>query len=273
MDDPRSAPGPVAVRSEAELAGWLAGGPVTVVALSGGVDSAVVAALAHRAAPDRLWAVTLTGPAVGAAELERAQAVARAVGLRHVLLPVDPLAVEGYRTNPSNRCYFCRSTEATALRAFGARVGAGRFVDGVHRDDLADDRPGLRALAEAGFEHPLLWAGWGKAEVRATARRIGLPNWDAPSESCLASRVPHGTPIAEELLARIAAAEAALHQRGYGRVRVRVEGPGARVEVDAEQLPRLLAPAETAAVVRELQQRGFAPVRIDPKGYLRRANA
>jgi uncharacterized protein len=260
-------------RSARELGAWLSEGPVSVVALSGGVDSAVVAALAFRAAPDRVWAVTLTGPAMGDAELARARSVVRSIGIRHALIPVDPLAVEGYRTNPSNRCYFCRTTEARALQEFGASVGAGRYLDGVHLDDLTDDRPGLRALAEAGFEHPLVWARWGKAAVRRAARDLGLPNWDAPSDSCLASRVPHGTPIDAGLLRRIAAAEEELRQRGYRRVRVRVEGPGARVEVDTEELPRLLEAGESRAVTAQLNQHGFATVTMDPKGYKRRANA
>ncbi|HTT25463.1 MAG TPA: ATP-dependent sacrificial sulfur transferase LarE, partial [Thermoplasmata archaeon] len=235
-----SAEPPPPRRTAEELEEWFAMGGPTLVALSGGVDSGTVARLAQTAAAGRVRAATLVGPAVASAEVERARAVARAIGIPHDLVPVDPLALEGYRSNPSNRCYFCRSAETAALRRFGEPLGFVRFVDGVHRDDLGDARPGIRALDEAGFEHPLLWAGWGKAEVRAYARTAGLPNWDLPADACLASRVPHGTPIDAALLRRVEAAESDLRARGYTRVRVRVGPDGARVEVDPDELPRLV---------------------------------
>ncbi len=256
----------------APLEAWFRGGGRTLVALSGGVDSAVVAAAAHAALPGEARAATLVGPSVSANEVDRARAVAEQIGIRHELVAVDPLASEAYRANPSNRCYFCRSVESRALLEHGRGWGAIRFVDGVHRDDLGDDRPGLRAMAEAGFRHPLLEAGWGKDRVRATARALGLPNWDEPSDSCLASRVPHGTPIDAELLGRIADAESVVRLRGYRRVRVRVEGAGARVELDPSELPRALAASEASAIGAEIQRLGFSPVRIDPRGYANRAN-
>ena len=254
------------------LEGLASGGP-TLVALSGGVDSAVTALLAHRADPGRTYAATLVGPAVSAFEADRAVRVARWIGIPHTLLPVDPLAVEGYRSNPPNRCYFCRTTETAALRRYGASLGIARYLDGVQRDDLGDVRPGIRALDEAGFEHPLLAAGWGKSEVRTWAHREGLPNWDAPSDACLASRIPHGIPVAAELLERIADSEADLRARGYGRIRVRIDGTGARIEVDPQEVARLLEPFERAEVTRRLKARGFTAVEIDPRGYGHRAHA
>ena len=267
------APSPSPVRTAAELREWFRPGGRTLVALSGGVDSAVVAAIARAALGDDAVAVTLTGPAVGAEEIAQARAAARESGIRHALVAVDPLAVEGYRTNPSNRCYFCRSTEADALRRFGLAEGIARYVDGVHRDDLGEDRPGLRALDEQGFEHPLLWAGWGKARVRAEARALGLSAWDRPSNACLASRVPTGMPISAALLARVDAAETLLRARGYRRIRVRVDGDGARVEVGADEVPRLTATDEWAEVAAALRAEGFATVRADARGYPLRANA
>lgn len=260
-------------RPLAELLAWFRAGPSTLVALSGGVDSAVVAALAQAAIPGRVRAATLTGPAVAGAEVARARALAERIGLPHELVPVDPLAVAAYRTNPPNRCFFCRSTEAAALRAVGEAAGIGRYVDGVHADDLGDDRPGIRALDAAGFEHPLLRAAWTKRRVREYAREIGLPVWDQPSDACLASRVAHGTPIDAGLLGRVEAAEAELLGRGYRRVRVRVAGGDARVEVGPDEVGRLLAPSERTEVVERLRRFGFASVTIDPRGYALRANA
>jgi uncharacterized protein len=264
---------PNSVRSEADLVSSLQAGGPTVVALSGGVDSGVVAHLAYAALRDRVHAVTFTGPSTAEAEVERAQGVARAIGISHTLLPVDPLSVLSYRSNPSNRCYFCRTTEFGALRGWGEPRGFQQYVDGVHADDLGEDRPGLRALEEAQVRHPLAWAGWRKVEVRAYARRVGLPNWDEPSEACLASRVTHGQPISEPLLRRIERAESELHRRGFRRARVRTDGTIARVEVDPIEVPRLLAEPTAGEVQTALAALGFSPVTLDPAGYRPRPGA
>jgi pyridinium-3,5-biscarboxylic acid mononucleotide sulfurtransferase len=255
------------VLSEAELVRRIRTGGPALVALSGGVDSSLVAALAKDALGDAAVAVTLSGPAVSRSELDRARRVAATVGISHRVVPADPLAREEYRQNPSNRCYFCRAVETEALRRVGAESGIAQYLDGVHRDDLADDRPGLRAMDEAGFLHPLVWAGWGKSEVRDAARRRGLPNWDQPSDACLASRVAHGEPITEALLGRIEAAEAVLLGLGFRRVRVRVRAGGARVEVGPEEVHRLTTEPLRSTVLEQLRGFGFDPVTIDPRGY------
>ena len=254
-------------RSEAELLGALRSDGPALVALSGGVDSSLVAALAREALGPESMAVTLRGPAVASAEVERARRVARFLGIRHEVLTIDPLARDEYRANPTNRCYFCRSVESSALREFGIPRGVRQFLDGIHLDDLADDRPGIRAMDEAGFRHPLLWAGWRKARVRDAARTRGLPNWDAPSDACLASRVAHGEPISRELLGRIEAAESVLLEHGFRRVRVRIRGGGARIEVGPEEVARLSADPMAGEVMAAVRRLGFASVTIDPRGY------
>lgn len=238
-----------------------------VIALSGGVDSSTVAALAFSTLGSEAIAATLTGPAVSSGEVARAQRVAAAIGIEHVLLAVDPLSRAEYRANGADRCYHCRTVETGVLRAYGAGRSAAQYLDGVQRDDLGDARPGLRAMDEAGFQHPLLWAGWGKAEVRAEARRRGLPNWDQPSDACLASRVAHGEPVSVDLLARIESAERILLGLGFHRVRVRVERGAARVEVESEEVPRLLAEPLASEVQRAVARFGFASVSLDPRGY------
>ncbi|MCI4322754.1 MAG: ATP-dependent sacrificial sulfur transferase LarE [Thermoplasmata archaeon] len=245
----------------------LAGRGAAAVALSGGVDSAVVAWLAHAALGERAVAITLTGPAVSLSEEEAATGAARTIGIRHLTVPVDPLTSRSYRANASDRCYFCRQMESGTILEWGTSHGIEQYLDGIHHDDLGEERPGLQAMNEAGFQHPLAEAGWGKAEVRRWAAQVGLPNWDRPSNACLASRIQHGTPIAPESLLQVSRAEALLEARGFRRVRVRIDPEGARVEVDPGEVARLLAEPTASAVRHELLDLGFARVRLDPRGY------
>jgi pyridinium-3,5-biscarboxylic acid mononucleotide sulfurtransferase len=254
-------------RSEDEIVRRIAAGGRALVAMSGGVDSALVASLAFRALGTEALAVTLSGPATAREEVVQATSVARAVGIEHRVVEVDPLSLPEYRANTPNRCYFCRVVETEALGREGVRAGARQLLDGVHLDDLTDDRPGLRAMDEAGFDHPLLWARWRKADVRGAARALGLPNWDRPSDACLASRVAHGDSISSALLARIESGEAWLHDRGFRRVRVRTRGGGARIVVDPGEVARLTEEPLASEARRALEALGFHPVEIDPRGY------
>jgi len=250
-----------------EVVGRLRQGGPALVALSGGVDSSLVAALAVDALGASARAATLAGPAVARTEVERARRVADYLGIAHDVLRVDPVEDPEYRANPNDRCYYCRRLETGVLRTFGAPRGMRQFLDGVHLDDLSDVRPGLRAMDEAGFVHPLVWARWTKADVRDAAHRRGLPNWDEPSDACLASRVAHGEPISHELLERIDAAETLVRARGFRRVRVRVRGGAARIEVDPDEVARLSAGPLAEEITEEVRRVGFERVTIDPLGY------
>lgn len=258
---------------EAEIVRKIGAGGPGLVALSGGVDSSVVAALAREALGRHSLAVTLAGPAVARSEVARAERVARAIGIEHLVVDVDPIARAEYRANPTNRCYFCRSIETEALRRVGEPRSVAQYLDGVQLDDLHDDRPGIRAMDEAGFVHPLVGAGWTKTDVRAAARARGLPNWDEPSDACLASRVAHGEPISADLLHRIEVGEAAVRARGFRRVRVRAQGGAARVEVGPDEVARLLGEPLASEVRATLESLGFSPVRLDPDGYRAHSNA
>lgn len=245
----------------------IARGGRAVVALSGGVDSALVASFAHQALGSDAFAVTVVGSSVAPEELARAGRAARAIGIEHVTVGAEPLERPEYRANGSDRCYHCRIVETSALRAFGQGRGVAQYLDGIQLDDLADDRPGLRAMDEAGFLHPLLRARWRKSEVRSSARARHLPGWDEPSNACLASRVARGEPISSELLSRIATAETMVLERGFRRVRVRVRSGAARIEVDPGELPRLLGTPLAAELQGRIRSLGFDAVSVDPRGY------
>jgi pyridinium-3,5-biscarboxylic acid mononucleotide sulfurtransferase len=250
---------------EAIVAALRQAGPA-LVALSGGTDSAVVAYLAFRALGAKAHAVTLTGAAVSAEERESAARSAGAIGISHTFLVAEPLQDGNYGANPVDRCYYCRRVESHALREFGEARGVTVLMDGVHLDDLQEYRPGLRAMAEAGVQHPLVQAGWRKADVRAFAQQIGLPNWDRPSNACLASRVQHHEPVTAALLGRVEAAERWLLQRGFRRVRVKVSAGNARVVVGVDEAARLLEEPMAAEARTALVALGFSAVTLDSLG-------
>lgn len=254
--------------SETILGRLRARGPA-LVALSGGVDSAVVAALAFDALGDRARAATLVGPAISEEETGWARRVAKEIGIDHLLLEADPLTEPAYRANGPDRCYHCRRVEGGVLARWAGAHGAPQLLDGAHLDDLGEDRPGLRAMEEAGFSHPLIDAGWRKPDVRQFAEARGLSNSDRPSNACLASRITTGEPVSAELLDRIERAEALLTTIGFRQVRVRASGGAARVEVDPADLPRLFAPATAASLRTQLVDLGFRSVELDPRGYRR----
>jgi uncharacterized protein len=217
-----------------------------IVAFSGGVDSSLVAALAYRALGDHALAVTAVSPALATGELDGARDVARSIGIPHRVITTDELAREGYRRNAEDRCYHCKTELYDRLLALGDVV-----LSGANADDVGDWRPGLRAAAEHGVRHPLLEAGVGKDEVRALARTLNVPSAEKPASPCLASRLPYGTEVTPQTLARVDAAERGLKTLGYRVVRVRHHGDLGRIELAGEELARALAdPEPLLAAVR-----------------------
>lgn len=238
-----------------------------VVAFSGGVDSSLVAALAARALGDRSLAVTAVSPALATGELAGARRVAEAIGIVHETITTDELAREGYRLNDRDRCYHCKTELYDNLASLAARRGYAAVLSGANADDTGDWRPGLRAAAEHDVRHPLLEAGLGKEAVRALARELRVPSADKPASPCLASRLPYGTPVEPEALARVDRAELALKALGYRVLRVRHLGETGRVELGADELPRGLTAEGRAAVAAAVRSAGYAHVEIAAKPF------
>ncbi|MPZ88759.1 MAG: ATP-dependent sacrificial sulfur transferase LarE [Nitriliruptorales bacterium] len=245
----------------------LAGMGGLVVGLSGGVDSVVLAKVAHDVLGDRALAVTADSPSLPRRELREAVEVAEQIGVAHLVAPTAELDNPEYAANPGNRCYFCRSELFEVLDRIAAERGLGWIAYGENVSDAGDHRPGAIAAAERSVRAPLKEAGLGKDDIRALAAHLGLPTWDKPAFACLASRLPQGTPVTPERLAQVEAAEDLLRPLGLRQYRVRHHGDIARIEVPPEDMATVLEHApRLVAAIRDL---GFPHVTLDLAGYRR----
>lgn len=236
-----------------------------IVALSGGVDSSLVAALAVRALGVRAVAVTAVSPALADGELTGARQVAAGVGIAHETITTAELLREGYRRNGPDRCYYCKTELYEVLGALAQRRRRAAVLSGANADDLADWRPGLRAAAEHGVVHPLLEAGVGKAAVRVLAARLGVPSAAKPASPCLASRLPYGTEVTPAALAQVDRAEAGVRALGFTELRVRHLGKLGRVELPAAALERLATLRLREAAEAAVLAAGYERAVISPK--------
>ncbi len=236
-----------------------------LVAYSGGVDSALVMAVAHAELGDRMLACIGMSPSYPQRELRDAVALAEAIGAPYRVVGTEEYLDPNYAANPTDRCYFCKSELHDQLRALAAEEGWNAIADGANASDLGDFRPGMQAARERNVHSPLLEAGITKSEVRAIARHLGLPVWDKPAMACLSSRVPHGTAITPELLRQIEAAEDTLVALGFRQFRVRHHGEIARIELPVEEFGR--AVAAHAALVEGITGAGYRFVTLDLAGF------
>lgn len=242
-----------------------------LVAFSGGVDSALVLAVAHEQLGGRAVALTAESPTFPPEEAAVAREVVARLGVAHRIVGSRELDREGYARNAGDRCYFCKGELFGLAEAARVELGLAWVADGTLLDDLGDHRPGLRAAAEHRVAHPLVEAGLGKREVRALARELGLPVWDKPSFACLGSRFPVGTRVTEPKVRQVQAAETALRRLGLAQLRVRWHELGAdvlaRIEVAPADIATIAAPATREAVVAACRGAGFRHVTLDLAGY------
>lgn len=239
-----------------------------VVAYSGGVDSTYLAWAAHVTLGPRALAVTADSPSLPRDELRDAIALAREAGFAHEVVRTAEMTNADYVRNAPDRCYHCKEALFDEVLPLATRRGFAYVAIGTVTDDLGDTRPGLESARRRGARQPLLEAGLSKQDVRRLARAAGLRAWDKPAAACLASRIPHGTPVGVEALERVERAEAALHRLGYRVVRVRHLGDRARVELDPDQMGSL-DDARRAKLVAAVARAGYREIEIDPRGYRR----
>jgi uncharacterized protein len=236
-----------------------------LVAYSGGVDSTLLLKLAMDELGDRAVAVLASSPAYPESEQREARRLAHSLGARLVEVMTSEVELEAYARNNPDRCFHCKEELFDTLAPVQREFGLAHLAYGATADDAGDHRPGHASAVRRGVRFPLLEAGMVKSEIRAAARELGLPNWNKPSFACLSSRIPHGTPVTVAALRQIEAAEAALKALGFRQVRVRHHDDVARIEVDEEDIPRLIA--ERARVTSAVREAGYKFVSADLEGY------
>jgi pyridinium-3,5-biscarboxylic acid mononucleotide sulfurtransferase len=240
---------------------WLA------VAFSGGVDSTLLLKISHNVLGKNVIGIYADSPLQAARERKEALMIARQIGVELIVFSINKLDSDAFRSNPENRCYLCKGLIFDEIIAIARTKGIDSVADGSNHDDLADFRPGVRALRERGVISPLQDAGLTKQEIRDLSKFYKLPTWDKDALACLATRIPIGEEINENKLLMIDRAEEFLAQKGFRNVRARHMGHFVKIEVRADQVQLLISNPLSDEVKSEMTKLGFGMVIIDREGY------
>jgi uncharacterized protein len=250
-----------------KLKAYIASMESAAVAFSGGVDSTFLATAAHQVLGRNMVAVTVVSSIIPRLEKKMAVEYAGKAGIPHTVLELDALTIPELRDNVVDRCYYCKKVIFSRIKETAAEKGLKNVFDGTNVDDRGDYRPGIRALEELGIISPLKECGFKKEDVRELSREMKLPTWDLPSMACLASRFPYGTVITEQKLKTVDRAEDFLREHGLEVVRVRHLGDTARIETNADSIPRFLNESFRRTVIKKLRSLGFIYIDLDLEGY------
>lgn len=237
------------------------------VSFSGGVDSTFLLKVAVDVLGEKAVAVTARSSTYPEREFKEAEAFAKSLGVKHLVIVSEELEIEGYAENPVNRCYFCKRELFEKVKKVAKQNGIQYVADGSNLDDLGDYRPGMQAVKELEVVSPLKAAEMTKDDIRLLSKEMGLPTWDKQAFACLASRFPYGQKITKEKLAMVDKSEQFLLDLGFRQVRVRHHGDLARIEVGAHERCRFFNEELMEKVYAEFKKIGFTYVSLDMKGY------
>ena len=236
-----------------------------IVAFSGGIDSSLVAFVAGQVLGENALAVTSGSASLKRTDLELSKKLGDDWGIAHQVIVTDELSKSDYRANPTNRCFYCKTSLYTELAQIASAQNYAFVLNGTNLDDLGDHRPGLIAADDYNVKSPLVEAGFHKADIRALAHELGLENADKPQAACLSSRFPYGTAIDQILLAQVEAAEDVLADVGFSQYRVRHHGEVARLEILPEEFP--LAIRHHAGIEKRIKDLGYRFIAMDMGGF------
>jgi len=237
------------------------------IAYSGGVDSTFLTKVSRDVLGDDVLAVTATSPTYPRRELEEAIALAKEIGVRHIVIESGEMMMPDFVENRPDRCYHCKRDLFDRLKDISHSYGFKYILDGSNLDDIRDFRPGRIAAEERGVKSPLREAGLTKEEIRLLSRRLGLRTWNKPSLACLSSRIPYNERITEKKLSQIEEAEEVLKGLGFTQFRVRHHNEIARIELIPEEFPFILDEVKRARIVDRLKSLGFIYITLDMAGY------
>jgi uncharacterized protein len=238
-----------------------------LVCYSGGIDSALVLAVAHEQLGARAIGMTAVSPSLAPREREEAERFAGVIGAAHRLVESREIERPGYVANGPDRCFHCKSELYHIAEEQRRQLGLSHVLNGTNRDDFGDYRPGLDAASRAGVRSPLAELSFDKHDVRAVAKLLGLTIWHKPASACLSSRIPYGTSVTRERLAQIGGFEQELKDLGFVQLRVRWHGKIARLELGNDELARAVEPGLRERVVAAGKRHGFHYVALDLQGY------
>jgi uncharacterized protein len=238
-----------------------------MVAYSGGVDSAFLAATAHLALGDRMLAVLADSPSLARRDMEQAKTFAESQGIPLQVIRTEELDNPEYQRNDASRCFHCKTELFEGMKRLGAELGFAQIAYGMNADDRRDYRPGQRAAEEHEVLAPLAEVGLTKLEIRTLAKDAGYTLWDRPAAPCLSSRVEYGRTVTREVLEQVERSEESLRQLGFREFRVRHHGEVARVEIARTEMPRALSMEMMDRISAELRKAGYQYVTLDTTGF------
>jgi len=238
-----------------------------IIAYSGGVDSAFLAAVANEVLGNNALSVTAVSPSLAPSELEEAESLAQDLGLNYRTINTNEIDREDYSANNPDRCFFCKDELYSHLIKFCGEENYNFVVNGTNVDDLGDYRPGLDAATQYGVRSPLVEANLEKKDIRVLSREMGLPTWDKPAQACLSSRIPYGTMVTVEALTTIAKAEKYLRTKGFKQLRVRHHESIARIEISADDFDVLTSEPLRTEVPSYFKSLGYSYVTLDLEGF------
>tara|TARA_Y100000996_G_scaffold377443_1_gene329494 strand:+ start:841 stop:1680 length:840 start_codon:yes stop_codon:yes gene_type:complete len=238
-----------------------------IVAYSGGVDSAFLAAISNQVLGGKSLAVIAVSPSLAPSELYDAEELANLLNLNFRKVETNEIEREDYKANNPDRCFFCKDELYSHLMKFAESETYNYVLNGTNKDDLGDYRPGIDAAKQYGVRSPLVEAELTKEDIRTLSKDMGLEVWDKPAQACLSSRIPYGTTVTVEALTRIAKAEHFLRSKGFKQIRVRHHDSIARIEVNPSELSDFISEPLRSEINDEFKKIGYSYVTLDMEGF------